>query len=244
MLVLSAMLPALGAFLALPLHSTSEKLPPPLSSLLPRLQPRTAPPHMMAALGKSQTVAQNKIARRNYEILEDFEAGISLVGTEVKSLRQGKCTLRDGYCRFSNGECWLHNVNIGRHSTAGGWNHEETRTLQASIPSFFSPARSAIPQRASSSPTSHNAPSSHLSLFALSGPRRLLLHKKEIIKLQKQVDEKGLTVVPLAAYFNDKSFLKINLGLARGKKLQDKRAALKGRDIDRDTVRSLKNVQY
>jgi len=127
------------------------------------------------------------------EILEDFEAGISLLGTEVKSCRQGKCTLRDGYCRFKDGECWLHNVNIGRHESAGRYfQHDETR------------------------------------------PRRLLLHGREIAKLQTAVDVKGLTVVPLAAYFNERSFLKVSLGLARGKKLQDKREDIKRRDISRE----------
>ena len=72
------------------------------------------------------------------------------------------------------------------------------------------------------------------------GPRRLLLHKREILKLQDAVDTKGLTVVPLAAYFNEKSFLKINLGLARGKKLQDKREDLKRKDQDRETARQIK----
>lgn len=77
----------------------------------------------------------------------------------------------------------------------------------------------------------------------MAGPRRLLLHKREIAKLQSAVDVKGLTVVPLAAYFNEKSFLKISLGLARGKKLQDKREDIKRRDIARETSRALKNFQ-
>jgi len=146
-----------------------------------------------------QVIANNKLARRNYEILEDYEAGIALVGTEVKSCRVGKCQLRDGFCRIKDGECWLHNVNIARHSTAGSFfQHDEIR------------------------------------------PRRLLLHKREIQKLADAVDRKGLTLVPLSAYFNEKSFLKVSIGLARGKKLQDKREDLKRRDIDRDTQRQIK----
>jgi len=159
-----------------------------------------APTRMLAKQrSSSKTVAQNKLARRNYEILEDLEAGIALVGTEVKSCRAGKCQLRDGYCRIQDGECWLHNVNIGRHATAGAYfQHDEVR------------------------------------------PRRLLLHKREIRKLSDAIDQKGLTVVPLACYFNEKSFLKVSIGLARGKKQQDKREDLKRRAIDRETQQSIK----
>ena len=136
------------------------------------------------------------------EILEDFEAGISLLGTEVKSCRAGRCTLRDGYCTFKDGECWLRNVNIARHGTAGTYfQHEELR------------------------------------------PRRLLLHKREIRKLEDAVNQKGLTVVPLSAYFNTQSYLKVSLGLARGKKLQDKREDLKRKDIARDVQRQIKSFQ-
>ena len=156
----------------------------------------------MLAAGGRQLVSQNKLARRNYEIIEDFEAGISLVGTEVKSCRAGKCQLRDGYCRFKDGECWLHNVNIARHATAGAYfQHEEVR------------------------------------------PRRLLLHKSEIRKLEEAVDRRGLTVVPLSCYFNEKSFLKVSIGLARGKKLQDKREDLKRKALDRDTAQMFKALR-
>ena len=163
--------------------------------------PRAACAQMMATSNaRKKTVASNKNVRRNYEILEDFEAGVSLVGTEVKSCRAGRCTLRDGYCRIKDDECWLHNVNIARHETAGiFFQHEETR------------------------------------------PRRLLLHKREIKKLEDAILQKGLTVVPLAMYFNEKSFLKVSIGLARGKKLQDKREDLKRKDTERETARQLKN---
>ena len=85
----------------------------------------------MGASGRSkQTISTNKIARRNYEILEEYEAGIALVGTEVKSCRAGKCQLRDGYCRIKDGECWLYNVNIARHVTSGSYfQHEESRAI-------------------------------------------------------------------------------------------------------------------
>jgi SsrA-binding protein len=160
--------------------------------------PRAGAQMAVAARGK-KVVASNRLARRNYEILEDFEAGVSLFGTEVKSCRAGKCVLRDGFCRIEDGECWLYNVNIARHPTASYFQHEETRK------------------------------------------RRLLLHKREIKKLEAAVMQKGLTVVPLSAYFNEKSFLKISIGLAKGKQLQDKREDLKRRDVARETARTLKN---
>ena len=108
----------------------------------------------------------------------------------------------DGYCRFKDGECWLHNVNIARHATAGGFfQHEETR------------------------------------------PRRLLLHKREIRKLEEATLQRGLTIVPLSAYFNENSFLKVKIGLARGKKLQDKREDPKRRDVNREVSRQLKEFR-
>lgn len=165
------------------------------------LQPR-ALGACMAAGRQKKAVASNRLARRNYEILDEFEAGIALVGTEVKSCRAGRCTLRDGYCRIQDGECWLHNVNIARHSTAGSYfQHEETR------------------------------------------PRRLLLHKREIRKLEQSVAQQGLTIVPLSAYFNDKSCLKVAIGLARGKKLQDKRQDLKRKDAEREVSRQIKAMR-
>ena len=184
-------------------------LPPLLSpalvpiTLLPPLTPRTLAPQMLVGkTPKSKSVATNKLARRNYEILEDFEAGVSLKGTEVKSARDGRVTLRDGFCVVKDGECWLRNVNIARHSSSGSYfQHEETR------------------------------------------PRRLLLHKREIRKLEAAIDQRGLTIVPLSCYFNEKSFLKVSIGLARGKKQQDKREDLKRKDAARDVARQIKAFQ-
>ena len=100
----------------------------------------------MLVTRERKVISSNRLARRNYEILEDFEAGIELLGTEVKSCRGGRCTLRDGYCEIKDGECWLRNVNIARHGTTGGYfQHEELR------------------------------------------PRRLLLHKREIEKLDNRI---------------------------------------------------------
>ena len=131
-----------------------------------------------------QVIANNKLARRNYEILEDYEAGIALVGTEVKSCRVGKCQLRDGFCRIKDGECWLHNVNIARHSTAGSFfQHDEIRTQRPLPPPWLRRVR-VRPSRVWPSPVPSPA-----------GPRRLLLHKREIQKLADAVDRKGLTLV-------------------------------------------------
>ena len=150
----------------------------------------------------SKTVASNKLARRNYEILAEYEAGISLYGTEVKSCRDGKLTLRDGYCRVKDGECWLENVNIAQHASTGRYfQHEETR------------------------------------------PRRLLLHKREILKLASECDQKGLTIVPLSAYFNEENRLKLQIGLAKGKNLQDKRETIQRRQLDRDNQRMMKDFR-
>lgn len=175
--------------------------PPPLASPVRRSK---ASDVLMLAGSKAnpnrKLVANNKLARRNYEILEEIEAGISLVGTEVKSCRAGKLAIRDGYCRIKDGECWLENVNIPKWMSSRHFQHDELR------------------------------------------PRRLLLHKREIEKLSRAVDQKGLTVVPLMCYFNDRSLLKVQIGLARGKKLQDKREDLKRRDMQREVGRQLKNI--
>ena len=186
--------------LALHLLASLVTLPPHAHLVQPAQEMRRcAQSQMLAQSPRRKSIATNRLARRNYEILEEIEAGISLVGTEVKSCRNGRCTLRDGYCRLKDGECWLHNVHIARHAFSGSYfQHEETR------------------------------------------PRRLLLHKREIRKLEQATAQKGLTVVPLAAYFNEKSFLKIEIGVARGKKLQDKREDLKRKDQERDTKRQLK----
>ena len=158
---------------------------------------------LMAAASPPGRVSINRQARRNYEILEDVEAGVSLMGTEVKSCRAGKMTLRDGFCEMKDGSCWLMNVNIARHATTGRYfNHDETR------------------------------------------PRRLLLHKREILRFEKAVATKGLTLVPLYAYFNARSCLKLRIGLARGKKLADKRESIKARDNDREMRRVTKHVSF
>lgn len=169
-----------------------------LPLLLVQQAPRTLTARLAASGKSGKTIALNRLARRNYEILDDYEAGIALVGTEVKSCRQGQCNLRDGYCRIKDGECWLHNVHIARHATTGSFfQHDEVR------------------------------------------PRKLLLHKREILKLSAAIEQRGLTIVPLKAYFKENK-VKLEIGLARGKKLEDKRETIKRRDQDLETSRTLK----
>jgi SsrA-binding protein len=144
-------------------------------------------------------VADNRQARFQYEILETFEAGIELKGTEVKSIRQGKVNLRDGFALVRDGEVWLLNVHISPHSTANqAFNHDPRRT------------------------------------------RKLLLRADEIRKLIGKVEQQGLTLVPLNLHLK-RGWVKVTLGLARGKKLHDKRESLKRKQEKRETARALKN---
>ncbi|MBS1538197.1 MAG: SsrA-binding protein SmpB [Bacteroidetes bacterium] len=142
-------------------------------------------------------IAQNRKARHEFEILYTVEAGIALTGTEVKSLRQGKCNFQDSYAGFlsnSNDEMTLINLHISVYDHGNRENH--------------------LPQR----------------------PRKLLIHAKEAIKLRSAIQEKGLTIIPLALYFSG-PYVKIELGVARGKKLYDKREDLKQRQLDREMRR-------
>jgi SsrA-binding protein len=143
-------------------------------------------------------VGDNRQARFLYEILETYEAGIELKGTEVKSIREGKANLRDGYALIRNGEAWLLNVHISPHLTTSQYfNHDPRRT------------------------------------------RKLLLHKKEIVKLIGKVEQQGLTLVPLKMYLKQ-GRVKLSIGLAKGKKLHDKREDLKQRQDKREMERAMK----
>lgn len=140
---------------------------------------------------------QNRQARYNYEIIDSFEVGIVLKGTEIKSIRNGKANLKDSYAIIKNGEMFLLNMHISPYEQGNIFNHEETRT------------------------------------------RKLLMHKKEIIKLNNKLTLEGNTLVPLKLYFkNGKA--KIELGLAKGKKLYDKRETIKKRDIEREIKKNMK----
>ena len=148
--------------------------------------------------GAYRLVADNRKARFNYEILDAFEAGIALTGTEVKSLRVGKATIGESYAGPSGEEFLLFNADIPEYLQANRFNHERKR------------------------------------------PRKLLLHKRQINKLVGAVQREGLTVVPLKLYFNDKGRAKVELGLARGKTLGDKRQTEKKRDWDRERGRLMR----
>ena len=137
-------------------------------------------------------LAQNRYARFQYEIFETIEAGIELLGTEVKSIRDGKANLRDGYCTFRDGEILLMNVHISPHKNVGTFfNHDPLRQ------------------------------------------RKLLIHKREIKKLKINAEKKGLTIIPLSIYLKG-SWIKLKIGIAKGKKLHDKRNTEKKRDINRE----------
>jgi len=133
-------------------------------------------------------IAENRKAYFNYFILEEIEAGIILVGSEVKSIRAGKVNISDAHADEKNGDIYLLNANINEYSGANRFNHDPRR------------------------------------------PRKLLLHKKEINKLIGKVQTKGLSLVPLSLYFNEKNKVKIKLALVKGKKLHDKRASIKEKD--------------
>ena len=137
------------------------------------------------------SIATNRKARFRYHILKTVEAGIALVGSEVKSVRSGQVNFTDSYARIENGQVFLYNLDIAPYERATHEQHD--------------------PQR----------------------KRKLLLHKREIAKLKGQLAERGLTLVPLKMYFNARSYAKVELGLAKGKTLVDKRQDLFKRDAER-----------
>jgi SsrA-binding protein len=144
-----------------------------------------------------QNVCINRQARHNYFIEETYEAGLILLGSEVKSLRDGKANLTDSYARIQKGEAFLVNSHVSHYPGANQFNHEPTRT------------------------------------------RKLLLHAREIERLTGKTKERGLTLVPLRLYFKAGK-AKVELGLARGKKLYDKRDTLRRKVAEREVERSLK----
>ncbi len=142
--------------------------------------------------------ARNRKARYNYLIEDTFDAGIVLVGTEVKSLREGRANIQEAYAVDRDGELYLVNAYIAEYAGGNRFNHE--------------------PRRA----------------------RKLLLRKREIAKLIGEIRRGGYTLVPLAVYFNDRGRAKVQLGLARGKRKYDKRAAEKERDWRREKGRLMR----
>ena len=148
---------------------------------------------------KSRDLITNRKARHDYHILETFEAGIALVGTEVKSLREGKGNLKDSFARVENGELFLYNMHISPYEKGNIFNEDPLRT------------------------------------------RKLLMHKKEIHRLAGQVKEKGLTLIPLKVYLNERGLIKVELALAKGKALYDKREDIKRRDANREVEKAFKD---
>jgi SsrA-binding protein len=144
-----------------------------------------------------KNIVQNKKARHDYAILEHFEAGIELTGTEVKSCRAAGVSLNDAYAAVQEGQLLLLNAHIAPYEQGNRNNHPPRR------------------------------------------PRRLLMHKREIFRLKKSVESKGLTLIPLSMYFNDRGKVKVNLALCRGKNVRDKRETLKKRTDDREIRRAI-----
>ena len=141
---------------------------------------------------------RNRQAFHEYFIDNRYEAGMVLLGTEVKSLRAGKASFNDSYCLIQHSEIWLKSLHIAEYSHGTVNNHEPLRD------------------------------------------RKLLLQKREIRKIESKLKEKGYTLVPLRIFFNEKNLAKIEIGLARGKKMHDKRETIKKRDVDREIKRFLK----
>ena len=146
---------------------------------------------------KKTVVSTNRKAYHEFHILENFEAGIQLKGSEVKSIREGSVSLKQSYIVTRRGEAWIKALHIPSYSHTGYDGHDPLRN------------------------------------------RKLLLHKREILRIDAKLAEKGLTAVPTKLYFKG-GLVKIELGLAKGKKLYDKRASKKKRDVERDIQRALK----
>ena len=147
-----------------------------------------------------KVIATNRKARHEYHILEKYEGGIVLHGSEVKAIREGKANIKEAYVRFSGNELFVIGMHIGKYSNEGYSTHTPVRD------------------------------------------RKLLLHKKELKKMRKMVDEKGKTLIPLSIYFKGGN-VKIEFGLAQGKKLWDKRKAKMEKDVNRQVDRAFKSYK-
>lgn len=143
-----------------------------------------------------KVVATNRKARHEYFLMDEYEAGLVLQGSEIKSVRAGRISLAQAYIRIENNEAWLVDAHIAPYDQAARFNHEPTR------------------------------------------PRKLLLHRKEISHLEAEVTQKGVTIVPLKVYLKD-GLAKIEIAVAKGKKLYDKRDAIAKRDAQREMERHL-----
>lgn len=140
----------------------------------------------------------NRQAYFHYFIEDKYVAGIALLGTEVKSIRDGKLSFNDAFCLFDEGELWVRGLFIASYTHGTANNHIEVHD------------------------------------------RKLLLNKRELKKIEAKLKEKGYTIVPLKVFFNEKNFVKVEIGLGKGKKLYDKRETIKSRDVEKDIKRYLK----
>ncbi|MCU0396866.1 MAG: SsrA-binding protein SmpB [Cyclobacteriaceae bacterium] len=141
---------------------------------------------------------RNKRAGFEFELLDKYIAGLVLMGSEIKSIKEGKVNLQDGYCYFNQGELFVKGINISPYTQGSHYNHEAARE------------------------------------------RKLLLKRSELRKLETKVEEKGLTLVPTRLFINDRGYAKLEIALARGKKLHDKRDSIKERDLKRE----LSKIKY
>ena len=148
---------------------------------------------------ENKTVAQNKKAYHDYFVLETYEAGIELFGTEIKSVRAGKLNLKESWCNVVNGEMLANGVHISPYDHGNRFNRDPLR------------------------------------------PKRLLMHKKEIMRLMGEVTKQGCALIPLSIYFNSQGRAKMQVGLCKGKKLYDKREADAQKSAQRDIERAIRD---
>ncbi len=145
----------------------------------------------------TEVVIKNKKASFEYFILERYEAGIQLLGTEIKSIRAAKANITDAYCAFVGSDLYVFNLHIAEYSHGSFYNHEPKRD------------------------------------------RKLLLSKRELKKISNKLKDQGITLIPLTLFINERGFAKLEIGLAQGKKLYDKRESIKTKDIEREMKRKL-----
>lgn len=150
-------------------------------------------------MNDGRTFAINRRARYDYEILDSIEAGLSLLGTEIKAMREGRATIAEAFGKAEKGQMWLMNAHIAPYSASGPESHDPTR------------------------------------------PRKLLLHKEQITRLSKQVDERGLTLIPLRLYLKGHR-AKVELALAKGRRNYDKRRAIIDRDREKEARQAIRRV--
>lgn len=138
---------------------------------------------------------KNRRASYEYELIDKYVAGMQLMGTEIKSIREGKATISEAYCYFNKGELFIKQMNISPYAQGTHYNHDQTRE------------------------------------------RKLLMNKQELKKLFSKTEEKGMSIVPTRLFINDRGFAKLEIALAKGKKVHDKRDSIKERDVKRDLQR-------